>query len=344
VNGFDLERKPPATTPSAPARRPDAPRTTTQSEKPQAGPDADARKRGPTSLRMRAPDDPSGATTNAVAATAANAGGWSETCDRFAHNRSRLTPAHHKRIDALAAAIAARLALVPGGRARIRIDGHTDTSGEEAHNLELGQQRADAARAALELALRQYKLDAARLPPILAESKGESAPVDATGDGVRDAGNRRVEIVVEIEGPAPSASTATQPPPQAEPRPPVVLDLPRDYNPDPPGPRRRDDDWWKRAEENQRKVDEYDRKHPKRTRNINDVLVDGVTQMLEPIIRKLPEGLRGKARDGIRAGIEKGTEAACDAAIDATGVGGDEAKAIKAACHAALKTKPGAQR
>ena len=316
-----------------------------QPEKLQAGPDA--RERGPTTLRMRTQDDQStstpGATTTPVAATAANAGGMSETFDRFGHNRSQLTPVHRKRIDALAAAISARLALVPGGHARIRIDGHTDTSGEEAHNVELGQQRADAARAALELALRKYKLDAAQLPPILAESKGESAPVDATGDGVRDAGNRRVEIVVEIEGPAPSISTATQPPPQVETTPPVKLNLPRDYDPTPLGPRRRDDDWWKRADENQRKVDEFDRKHPQKTRNLNDVLVDGVTKALEPIIRKLPKSLRDKARDGIRTGIEKGTEAACDAAIDATGVGGDEAKAIKAACHAALKTKPGAQ-
>ena len=200
MNGFDLEPKPPATTPSAPTRRPDAPKPMMQPEKLQAGPDPDARERGPTSLRMRTQDDQSmstpGATTTPVAATAANAGGMNETCDRFGHNRSQLTPVHHKRIDALAAAISARLALVTGGRARIRIDGHTDTSGEEAHNVELGQQRADAARAALELALRKYKLDAAQLPPILAESKGESAPVDATGDGVRDAGNRRVEIVL----------------------------------------------------------------------------------------------------------------------------------------------------
>jgi hypothetical protein len=69
-----------------------------------------------------------------------------------------------------------------------------------------------------------------------------------------------------------------------------------------------------------------------------------VTQGLEPVIRKLPKSLRQKARDAIRSGIEAGTEKACEAAIDSSGVTGDEAQALKAACRAALKTKPGGAR
>lgn len=361
MNGFDLDRKPPVPAPSAstPARRPDAPKPADGPDKMQAGPDRDARKPDFPTLRMRAHDEsvPSAATGQQTKTTpgalgspaapvaaaapqpAADAGAWSETCDRFAHNRSELTPAHLKKLQALAAAISARLALVPAGRARIRIDGHTDTSGDETRNVELGQKRADAAKAALELALGKYKLDAQQLLPMLAQSQGESSPVNATGDGVKDAGNRRVQITVTIEGPAPSP--AAKPAAPVEKKPPINWNLPPDYDPTPPGPRRRDDDWWKRAEENQRKVDEFDRKHPRKIRSLNDVLVDGVTQALEPIISKLPKSLQSKARDGIRAGIEKGTEAGCDAAIDATGVTGEQAEAIKAACHAALKTKPG---
>jgi hypothetical protein len=221
----------------------------------------------------------------------------------------------------------------------VSINGHTDTSGDEAGNAGLGMKRADAARSALSLALSKYKLGANQLVPILAESLGESSPVNATGDGVKDAGNRRVEITVTIEGPAPWPSATT--PAQADKRPPVRLTLPPDYDPTPPGPRQRDDNWWKRAEDNQRRIDQFDRLHPSKPKSLNDVLVEGVTRVLEPVIAKLPKRLRNKARDGIRAGIEKGTEAACDAAIDASGVSGEAAEAMKAACHAALKVKPG---
>lgn len=360
MNGFDLDRKPPVTTPSTstPARRPDAPKPASGPDKLQAGPDQDAYKSDFSTLRMRAQDEsiPSAATGQqakpaqgapgssavpvAAVAPSANADSWTETCDRFGHNRPEITPAHRKKLEALAASISARLALAPGSRARIRIDGHTDTSGAESHNAELGQKRADSAKATLELALRKYQLGAQQLAPILAESLGESSPVNATGDGVKDAGNRRVQITVTIEGPAPSS--ATKPSVQGDKKPAIDWKLPRDYDPTPPGPRRRDDDWWKRAEENQRKVDEFDRRNPSKPRSLNDVLVDGVTRALEPVISRLPKSLQGKARDGIRAGIEKGTEAGCDAAIDASGVSGDQAEAIKAACHAALKTKPGA--
>jgi hypothetical protein len=48
-------------------------------------------------------------------------------------------------------------------------------------------------------------------------------------------------------------------------------------------------------------------------------------------------------RSGARKGLEKGTEAACEAAIDATGLTGNEADALKAACKGAMKTKPGGE-
>ena len=361
MNGFDLDRKPPQPASSTLTRQPDKPRAGGERDnKMQTGSDQEGRGADFSTLRMRAQNEnkPSAATgQQAIQATGAPgsaaapvaaakpkaaADTWSETIDRFGHNRSDLTAKHGKSLDALATTIATRLTLAPHSRAIVSVSGHTDTSGDETRNEVLGQKRADAAKAALELSLRKFKLGADRIAPIVAGSLGETNPAVASGDGVKEAANRRVEITITLEGPAPAASaTPTQAPPvQTQKKNPVDLNLPPDYAPRLPGPRR-PDDWWKNAEENQRKIDKFDREHQRKPRSLNDVLVDGVTKVLEPIIEKLPKVLQDKARDGIRAGIEKGTEAGCDAAIDASGVSGGEAEAIKAACHAALKTKPG---
>jgi hypothetical protein len=100
-------------------------------------------------------------------------------------------------------------------------------------------------------------------------------------------------------------------------------------------------------EENQRKVDEFDRKHPRENKSLADAVIDKVMEeAIDPIIRKLPvsKELKDLARSGVRKGLEKGSEAACDSAIDGTSATGPEAEALKAACKAALKTKPGGPR
>lgn len=272
----------------------------------------------------------------------ADANMLSESIDKFGHNSATLTGKHNKSITALAAAIAARLAIVANGRATIMIAGHTDTSGDEKYNKDLGQKRADAAKATLEAALAKQKLGAEKIGTIGTTSSGESDLAKATKDGVKEPLNRRVVIMVKIEAPPPVIVVPDAP---KEKKKFPDLTLPPDYKPpEDYGPRRPpEEDWWKKAEENQRKIDEYDKKHPRKPKSLTDVIVEGVTQALEPIIKKLPKSLRDKAREGIRAGIEKGTEAGCDAAIDATGVTGEEAEAMKAACKAALKTKPGGE-
>jgi len=65
--------------------------------------------------------------------------------------------------------------------------------------------------------------------------------------------------------------------------------------------------------------------------------------VIDPILKKLPvsKELRDKARDAIKGGIESGTEKVCEAAIDRMGATGPEADALKAACKAAIKSKPG---
>jgi hypothetical protein len=118
--------------------------------------------------------------------------------------------------------------------------------------------------------------------------------------------------------------------------------------PDQPGvgPRRDPDagDLWRRMQENQRKIEEFDRKHPPVNKSLSEAVIDKVMEeVVDPLIRKLPmsKDLKDLARSGVRKGLEKGSEAACDAAVDGTGASGKEAEALKAACKAALKTKPG---
>lgn len=72
----------------------------------------------------------------------------------------------------------------------IEIQGHTDSTGSESYNLELGQNRAEAVRTYLS---QQHAIPLARMSTI---SYGESAPVasNSTREGRRQ--NRRVVLVV----------------------------------------------------------------------------------------------------------------------------------------------------
>jgi outer membrane protein OmpA-like peptidoglycan-associated protein len=263
---------------------------------------------------------------------------WSKTLDKFAHNSVTLTPEHHKGIDTLAAEMSARLGLASGSKATIAIIGHTDTSGNEKYNEGLGLRRALVTKSTLEAALTKMKVGSDRIAAITVDSAGEKHLAKETPDNVREPLNRRVEIMVKIEG-----KTSALPMPTTTPSPyiePPERKKPFDFNL-PPDYKLPEEDWWKRTERERKIIEEYDRTHPARSRSLTDVLVEGVTKALEPIIKKLPDGLRDKAREGIRKGIEAGTEKACEAAIDASGVTGNEADALKAACKAALKTRPG---
>ena len=64
---------------------------------------------------------------------------------------------------------------------------HTDTSGSEQYNLDLSARRAKAVVDTLEL------IGVSR-DGVTASAVGESDPAVATGDGVREQKNRRVEI------------------------------------------------------------------------------------------------------------------------------------------------------
>ncbi len=76
------------------------------------------------------------------------------------------------------------------GNVVIQVTGHADTSGSVAYNMSLSERRAKAVKAALSnLGISDDEIDVTW--------KGESQPLNATGDGVRDPQNRRVEIVFE---------------------------------------------------------------------------------------------------------------------------------------------------
>jgi outer membrane protein OmpA-like peptidoglycan-associated protein len=72
---------------------------------------------------------------------------------------------------------------------KLRIEGHTDSTGNAAHNLDLSKRRADAVKAVL---VSQFGVDAARLT---CEGIGPAKPIDSNDTPQGRAQNRRVEFV-----------------------------------------------------------------------------------------------------------------------------------------------------
>ena len=75
------------------------------------------------------------------------------------------------------------------GGAQIKATGHTDTSGPDTYNMALSLRRANAVKNAL-------VRDGVPERDISVVGVGESQPLVRTADGVREAQNRRVEIVI----------------------------------------------------------------------------------------------------------------------------------------------------
>jgi len=76
------------------------------------------------------------------------------------------------------------------GKVRINATGHADTSGTTSYNLALSERRALAVKA--ELARLGFSAN-----DVVVMFKGESEPLVATGDGVKEPQNRRVEIMMD---------------------------------------------------------------------------------------------------------------------------------------------------
>jgi hypothetical protein len=83
------------------------------------------------------------------------------------------------------------------GSARVTATGHTDTSGSEAYNMALSLRRANTVKDSLV----QNGVPAQAISVV---GRGEAAPLVATGDGVREPQNRRVEIVMDGQAGVPA--------------------------------------------------------------------------------------------------------------------------------------------
>jgi outer membrane protein OmpA-like peptidoglycan-associated protein len=101
----------------------------------------------------------------------------------FDFDKSDLSPA------ALDTIQKAAMAYRTKGGAQIKATGHTDRAGTEAYNMALSLRRANAVRDAL-------VRGGVAASDISVVALGESQPLVPTADGVREAQNRRVEIVV----------------------------------------------------------------------------------------------------------------------------------------------------
>jgi outer membrane protein OmpA-like peptidoglycan-associated protein len=101
----------------------------------------------------------------------------------FDFDKSDLTAAAQETIRKAAAAYRTK------GGAQIKASGHTDRAGTEAYNMALSLRRANAVKD-------QLVRDGVAASDISAVALGEGQPMVPTADGVREAQNRRVEIVI----------------------------------------------------------------------------------------------------------------------------------------------------
>lgn len=226
----------------------------------------------------------------------------------------------------------------------VHIAGHADRVGTEERNLTLGQERADAVRAFLEG-------EGVPADLIGTESKGESDPVAPTKDERAEPRNRRVNVFFRVQKSSISLGlddSLKPPEPLTFGKIPSVTmpTLPPGYDPNQrPIPYRdpSETELWDRIKENQRRIDEIDRKYPRKNKSLSEAAIDLLMdEVFKRILKELPisDDLRKKAEGGLRKGLEAGSEKACEAVIDATGAGSSEKEALKAACKAALKQKP----
>ncbi len=228
--------------------------------------------------------------------------------DGFGRDKAVLSPGHVASLDQLAWSINLHLGMLKAGHASIQVVGHTDTTGTEKHNSGLGQQRAEAVRSALAEALKKHGVSADQLDPIGTRSAGESDLAVKTADEVDEPRNRRVHIEVTISAPTPPTK-----------KPPIDLNLPRDWQPPgsgagtplAPGP------------------------GPATPTPSREWLEEALKK--DDLLKQLPKWARDKAIDGLK----DADETVVDKVIDAVPWDDKAKTAAKAALKALLKTFKG---
>jgi outer membrane protein OmpA-like peptidoglycan-associated protein len=104
---------------------------------------------------------------------------------QFAFEKAALSDTAQAELDRFASELAQNNANV-----YVEIQGHTDSSGDEGYNLQLGEERAEAVRRYLSL---EHDVPLHRMATI---SYGESAPLEENSTREGRARNRRVSLVV----------------------------------------------------------------------------------------------------------------------------------------------------
>jgi outer membrane protein OmpA-like peptidoglycan-associated protein len=133
-----------------------------------------------------------------------------DNLDRFEFNKASLTNRLRTNINNLATAVKVSWSSSQPINF-IRLVGHTDSSGEEAYNRDLGKRRAEAVQTELQ---RQLTGLPQRVLVIVDPSPGKSKPTADNGTADGRARNRRVEVFVTTDAVPPPAP---QPPPPAPP-------------------------------------------------------------------------------------------------------------------------------
>ena len=83
--------------------------------------------------------------------------------------------------------------VIKAGTTPVKIIGHTDSDGEDAANLKLSQERAEAVK---QILIKQYGVEADKLTT---EGRGETQPIADNGNAEGKAQNRRVEFIFKPE-------------------------------------------------------------------------------------------------------------------------------------------------
>jgi hypothetical protein len=123
--------------------------------------------------------------------------------DKFEFGLSLVPAAHKPAIDALADRIVALARRGPGPLGSVRLVGHTDYIDAEKYNQALGMMRAKAVRGALATALESRMRGVTSRIEIVPESRGELKPVTTDKSAAGRELNRRVEVFVSLNPPAP---------------------------------------------------------------------------------------------------------------------------------------------
>lgn len=126
----------------------------------------------------------------------------SEVLTDFGFDKSTITPEQAAQIDAIADVVAESWK-TPPEVVKIRLVGHTDAVGSPGYNVGLGQRRALAVRGALVDALEAREPGLSAKVKLVTESKGETELADHSGTPEGDAKNRRVEVFLTTNAPAP---------------------------------------------------------------------------------------------------------------------------------------------